>query len=410
MKRIAVGACVVALMVGSTGCASRLNSSLGITPVTTTWIARQNALRDGLESVQKKLMEQQLRLAGAIREGASRPDAAQLREYLDLQREQIDGLCFGYFQKLSEIDTGASWGQDQFNILAELGSVMLGLSGAPTEQLAALSGIQLGVNDSIDAVERAMLLSPDPHKVYQLVLNKQVDIAGQPTSFAAAERQVRAYAYACTPLGIRAIIDETLQEEIDRGTAGSQVEAVRATLDVVREKLGTEGDPVESLPDDVVSDLYWLFVLAPADQTVERDQIISRLPSGVRQPVTEALAKPEARQEIREHLVALGAQASWVSSTARRSREAFETNQRAVQLADAQRAAAEADRAATASRQQLVQEETARTEAAARLALAEAEKTRAETEAKRRSEDPAEGTRPVDPTPPESEGSTDTRP
>ncbi len=296
-----------------------------------------------------------------------------LRAYVRLRVTQVDALCGLFFDELSQVKNQTRYGRDLFNIGAEFATVALGVSGSPAEQLAALSGIQLSVNDTLDASERAMLLSPDPHKVFLLVKQTQ-DGIDKPTlrTFAEADTYVRDYARPCTFLGIQTVIDRALREELERNEPGGRLADLNAVMDEVLEVVNGSDGTLASLAGQGLP-LYWLFVLAPTG-VEEQNHVMALLPSDTRAAVASVYADAAKREEIGALLQDLDTRAPAVPRSARAAKTAYDAEQK-------QKAADAAERVRMENALRLQQAEAQRALQEQRLADAQARVLQAQKEA-----------------------------
>ncbi|WP_373997397.1 hypothetical protein ACETKC_01765 [Brevundimonas intermedia] len=296
-----------------------------------------------------------------------------LRAYVRLRVTQVDALCGLFFDELSQVKNQTRYGRDLFNIGAEFATVALGVSGSPAEQLAALSGIQLSVNDTFDASERAMLLSPDPHKVFLLVKQTQ-DGIDPPTlqTFAEADTYVRDYARPCTFLGIQTVIDRALREELERNEPGGRLADLNAVMDEVLEVVNGSDGTLASLAGQGLP-LYWLFVLAPTGAE-EQSHVMALLPSDTRSAVASVYADAAKREEIGALLQDLDTRAPAVPRSARAAKTAYDAEQK-------QKAADAAERVRVENALRLQQAEVQRALQEQRLADAQARVLQAQKEA-----------------------------
>ena len=310
---------------------------------------------------------------------------ALLQSYVSGRRDQIDGLCHQFFDGLQTLASGTQWSQDSFNILSSTAGVIGGLTEASAKKLAVLSGLQIAVNDTFNATKSALLLSPAPNSVFQLVRAEQgrvLENATAPITFEQAERQVRAYALPCTQNGIKDLIEEALKQTANaRLGEGVDRNLVVSSLAPLMPILNQGADtPVTALsPSDAVS-LYWAFVAADtagdADAIkTEQDAALASLDPTLTANATAALADPARKARIVGALQAVSASHGWVATDARKAQAGYASALAARSATEARIAQAEAsaDEAATElARAQQVIAEVSASEAEARTAAAEA--------------------------------------
>lgn len=216
-----------------------------------------------------------------------------LKDYLGDRVVQVNRLCDAYFRELDGIAGGADFGQASLNTLGDYGSVIMGLTGSPAKSLAILAGTQAALNETVDAATVLLLLSPAPSTVRALVdarqrrlLSDADDDILRTATHQKVETLVQAYALTCTPVGIRAIINEavterTRAEDPDRTTIAGQtlLVALEGALNVglpVAERVG-------SLDEETAAHLLWLSRTADcADEgnplCAVRERIVARMP------------------------------------------------------------------------------------------------------------------------------------
>jgi hypothetical protein len=134
---------------------------------------------------------------------------------------QIDHLCLGYFSGLERLASGSNATRDGIGVLANYGSILLALSESATKPLAILAGTRAALDGGLTAAETLLLLNPAPMQTYRLVKASQEKALAEAriegfTRYTDAAAFIEGYAYDCTPLGIRRIISETIEEEVRR--------------------------------------------------------------------------------------------------------------------------------------------------------------------------------------------------
>ncbi|TAJ65401.1 hypothetical protein [Brevundimonas sp.] len=191
-----------------------------------------------------------------------------LKDYLGDRVIQVNRLCDAYFRRLDGIAGGADFGQSALNTIGDYSSVIMGLTGSPAKALAVLAGTQAALNETVDAATVLLLLSPAPSTVRGLVDARQrrllseanSDVLRRPTH-QNIESLVQSYALACTPVGIRAIINDavterTRAEDPDRTTIAGQ--SLLAGLESVLNNDATTVNRVGTLNEDAAAHLLWL--------------------------------------------------------------------------------------------------------------------------------------------------------
>lgn len=191
-----------------------------------------------------------------------------LKDYLGDRVVQVNRLCDAYFSQLDGIAGGADFSQSALNTIGDYSSVIMGLTGSPAKALAVLAGTQAALNETVDAATVLLLLSPAPSTVRGLVDARQRrllsdannDVLRSPTH-QNIESLVQSYALACTPVGIRAIINDavterTRAEDPDRTTIAGQ--SLLARLESVLNNGATNANRVGTLDEDAAAHLLWL--------------------------------------------------------------------------------------------------------------------------------------------------------
>lgn len=250
-----------------------------------------------------------------------------LSSYVSGRRDQVDGLCATFFDGLQTLASGTQWGQDTFNIFANTASVIGGLTEASSKQLAILSGLQIAVDDTFNATKSALLLSPAPNSVYQLVRAEQASRLAQssaPANFEEAERLVRTYTLPCTQNGIKDLIEDSLKQGAQKRAAEGLDTAKASVLLNPLLPLLNEGSDEELTAIDGTQGaaLYWIFVLAPtagAQERIENEQKagLALLGPQLAKHVESVLGNPERTQRMTTALKSLALTNGWVGTEAR---------------------------------------------------------------------------------------------
>lgn len=256
-----------------------------------------------------------------------------LDAYVGGRRNQIDGLCGVFFTGLEDVANGTKWSQDQTNILLDLTSLTLGLTGAATKQLALLAGARVAINDSFGAANSALMLTPDPHAVQRLVRQEQAAVLERYSiarihRFADAEAFVRAYSHPCTLNGVRELIQKALRSEADRADPIASRGDLELSMLPIVQLLNdgvSETDQISRIAREDAADLYVLYVKLPMPSesaqalTEEQDRIVKRLdPRVSKLTQRNLLSASSKRREIGEHLTQLGVRFPIVASEADR--------------------------------------------------------------------------------------------
>jgi len=191
-----------------------------------------------------------------------------LKDYLGDRVVQVNRLCDAYFGQLDGIAGGADFGQSALNTIGDYSSVIMGLTGSPAKALAVLAGTQAALNETVDAATVLLLLSPAPSTVRGLVDARQRRILSDANSGTLRnpthqniESLVQSYALACTPVGIRAIINDavterTRAEDPDRTTIAGQ--SLLVGLESLLNNGATTANRVGTLDEEAAAHLLWL--------------------------------------------------------------------------------------------------------------------------------------------------------
>ncbi len=159
------------------------------------------------------------------------------------RKRQVDMLCGRFFYSLSDASDGAGFTRNSINILTNTITTLMGLFEAPARDIAVVSGLQLGVNDWQSELEQLLLFTPSPQALRTLVEEEQRRYLSnnsqswtEPTDLEQVREFVEGYAHQCTPMGIRATLEQTIQ---DRGGRNSTDPERNTVLAVQRDALST---------------------------------------------------------------------------------------------------------------------------------------------------------------------------
>lgn len=354
MRRL-IAICMSTVLAGTTGCAGLRtafgeNLSLPRTPITDDrralelWAQDLDTVRDGLRlydlsgqttQIRITLDKRDNRVAETITYGpGDYPNA--LEAYVRARQDQIDGLCSVFFNSLQNLSSTSRWGRDQVNAVAEFSSMMLGLGGAASKQLATLSGAQILFNDSYDAASAALLISADPYRVHRAVTNEQTRQFGRTTgsfaNFREAEAFVRQYAEPCTLMGVQRLISEALDTQAittpaDEASLELRLRALAATLNSGDVQNASPID-VAGLDSNTLQTLYRLLRLQPGDAETQAALEVLSDPMKAR---VAALTAPQSplRLALQAQMDAIDQMSPSVGRAAHTAQAAYQEAQRA---------------------------------------------------------------------------------
>ncbi len=228
-----------------------------------------------------------------------------LNKYVQDRRTQIDKLCLDYFSTLDDVAGSSRFAQTEVNSIGDFAAVVMGITGSPAEHLAILAGAQALTNDSFDATSAMLLLSPPPSVVFELVKSKQRALtAAAPAEgfaeFRPAEQFVSRYAATCMPVGIRAIVTETITSEAADANPDSPRQ--NAALVLVRAALN-EGLPEASKVGDLtVRDaafVVWYLGLPACAPTCATGSEQEHIQKSLATPIWNAMQSASDRAKLR---------------------------------------------------------------------------------------------------------------
>jgi hypothetical protein len=212
--------------------------------------------------------------------------------YLEGRTQQIDKLCDAYLNTLAQMGDTSRWSRSQFNAIADVGSMVLGLAETPARQLAYLSAGKSLYNQSTDNLENYLLLAPSADKIQRLVYTAQSTMrerkpvlrqTEEPEYWGATSRWVQEYAAFCTPRGIRGLLNDAIDSQTApispssvSDAASSLGQGMTTTLKIFATELKVDTSEWPVLSDPVtLGALAWRVRETPSDS--ERTFIDKRL-------------------------------------------------------------------------------------------------------------------------------------
>ncbi|WP_156400418.1 hypothetical protein [Caulobacter sp. Root655] len=154
--------------------------------------------------------------------GTNLTDRQATNYYLEGRTQQVDKLCDAYLNTLAQMGDTSRWSRSQFNAIADVGSMVLGLAETPAQQLAYLSAGKSLYNQSTDNLENYLLLAPSADKIQRLVYTAQSTMRERKPVlrqtedseyWGATSRWVQEYAALCTPRGIRGLLNDAIDSQ-----------------------------------------------------------------------------------------------------------------------------------------------------------------------------------------------------
>lgn len=226
-----------------------------------------DALQDGRPSNRPCKPVQQLKDTGFTHRQA-------VDAYLEGRIQQIDKLCDAYLHTLAEMGDTSRWTRTQFNAVADVGSMILGLAETPAQQLAYLAAGKSLYNQSADNLESYLLLTPSADKIERLVYSAQSDHRGllavvrqsdDRAFWATTSRWIQDYAAFCTPRGIRGLLNVAIEKQTPAPASFGAGEAaaalgfgMEASLRAFASEMSEKTDSWPSLSDPtVLGSLAW---------------------------------------------------------------------------------------------------------------------------------------------------------
>lgn len=162
-------------------------------------------------------------------------DTEWLRRLASGRKRQVDMLCGRFFYSLNDASDGAGFTRNSINIFTNTLTTLMGLFEAQARDIAVVSGIQLGVNDWQSELEQLLLFTPSPEALHSLVDEEQrrflannLQLWTEPGDIEQVREFVEGYAHHCTPMGIRATLEQTIQERVDRNSTDPERNTVLA--------------------------------------------------------------------------------------------------------------------------------------------------------------------------------------
>lgn len=177
-------------------------------------------------------------LIGADGKTIPDPKESDLANYTTCAKQRVDDMCYSYFAYLDRAADGSRFGHREFNTLADYSALLMGVTEAPAESITILSGTRIAANDTWNAAEDMLMLSPSPFKVHKLIQEQQngittkflethktpaTDAIASPAAIEEALRYVRDYSFACSRIGIHRKLDEVIQTEVAKSSADQDV-------------------------------------------------------------------------------------------------------------------------------------------------------------------------------------------
>lgn len=239
--------------------------------------------------------------------------------YLEGRIQQIDKLCDAYLHTLAEMGDTSRWSRTQFNAVADVGSMILGLAETPAQQLAYLAAGKSLYNQSADNLESYLLLTPSADKIERLVYSAQSDHRGllavvrqsdDRAFWATTSRWVQDYAAFCTPRGIRGLLNVAIEKQTPAPASFGAGEAaaalgfgMEASLRAFASEMGAKTDSWPSLSDPtVLGSLAWKLDAQTSLTEVQKKFVTDRLGSTLSGFTDTLLAKASELSQLRSKI------------------------------------------------------------------------------------------------------------
>lgn len=239
--------------------------------------------------------------------------------YLEGRIQQIDKLCDAYLHTLAEMGDTSRWTRTQFNAVADVGSMILGLAETPAQQLAYLAAGKSLYNQSADNLESYLLLTPSADKIERLVYSAQSDHRGRlavvrqsddRAFWATTSRWVQEYAAFCTPRGIRGLLNVAIEKQTPAPASFGAGEAaaalgfgMEASLRAFASEMGAKTDSWPSLSDPtVLGSLAWKLDAQTSLTEVQKKFVTERLGSTLSGFTDTLLAKAPELSQLRSKI------------------------------------------------------------------------------------------------------------
>lgn len=139
----------------------------------------------------------------------------------------VDAYCRRWFQSLSERERFFNFEQQNWNVIKQLGTTMLGLGGANSVIVSVYGAVNTANDGLQDSYKNAFFFSPSVSRVKQLVLGGMKEHAAKlrrevsGKTFKQVYTDMEAYADSCTFNSIRAYIsDSVMMAELYVGPSG----------------------------------------------------------------------------------------------------------------------------------------------------------------------------------------------
>lgn len=200
------------------------------------------------------------------RESVDSPDDSGLAlKYMEAGITLSRSACYKHLDVLASRDNNVKYGKEQFGILVILGSGILGLNDAASENFSRLALAGSAINSSVDLYRNYYLLGPDSDIVVDKIKEameaayKEI-IVVPPKKFKDAYIKIESFARICSSSSIRRLVRDALREANFVATSELQDTAAQIVLDKVAKVFNRSG-----LNDEQYFAIYWEVFETPAD-------------------------------------------------------------------------------------------------------------------------------------------------
>lgn len=185
--------------------------------------------------------------------------------------------CYKQLDSLATNSNRAKYGQEQLGIIAVLGSGILGINGADSDNFSRIALGTAAVNSSIDLYENYYLLGPDSDVIVAKVREGMEAIfekvtESNPSDFYDAYSRLESYSRICSSNSIRSIVRAAIQKAGFIVTSAITDVVSEQTLDEIAQEFNRVG-----LSNDQYFAMYWYTHQTPVSGSDEENLITTKL-------------------------------------------------------------------------------------------------------------------------------------
>jgi hypothetical protein len=143
-------------------------------------------------------------------------DQKIITDYIDKGIGVVDAYCLRWFEKLNGLERLGTYQIKDFNVIASLGTTVLGLAKASHDFVTGTGAAVSAINASFNNYRDSFLVAPSSKKVQDQVLTlmqQQADelrAKSQQMKFVFAYEALEQYANQCRYVAVKDLIDKTL--------------------------------------------------------------------------------------------------------------------------------------------------------------------------------------------------------